>query len=381
MKYNPGLPSIFDMEQRAKKRMPGFAWDYLSGGISEEKSLSRNRSDLSQVLLCPRYLTDVGQVDTSCELFNHRYDLGVGISPVGLSNMMWPHAESHLARAAKQANIPYTLSTMGTTPLETIAKLAPDVAWYQLYVPRDRSVMQDLIERVKNAGFKVLVITVDIPVGAKRDKELKNGLILPFTFTPKIIAQTLTRPAWLVKTLQQGIPRFINLAPYGDLKNVKHLGEFLTQFFMPGVTLERIKQIRELWQGPLVIKGLQHSDDIQRCYDAGIDGVIVSNHGGRQLDAAPSSIHALQQLDPEIQQKLTIMIDSGIRTGLDVVRSKVAGAQMAFSGRSFLYAMAAAGDDGGRQVIEILRDEMTRTLQQIGCTEFAQLDRRWLTEH
>ena len=378
MKYNPRLPSVADMELRARKRMPRFAWEYLTSGIGDEHGLYRNRSSLDEVLLWPRYLTNVGEVDTSCELFGQRYELGIGISPIGLANMMWPNAERQLAKAAQQANVPYTLSTMGTTPLEDIAKLAPDTGWFQLYVPRDGGVMQDLIKRVKEAGYKVLVITVDIPVGAKRDKELKNGLILPFKFTPSIVGQTLLKPVWLMKTLGQGIPRFINLAPYGDLKDVKHLGEFLTRFFMPGVTLERIKEIRDLWHGPLVIKGLQRSEDIRQCHDAGINGVILSNHGGRQLDAAPSSVQALQQLDQSLKERMTIILDSGVRSGLDIVRAKALGASAAFSGRSYLYAMAAVGDDGGRQVIEIFRDEVTRTLQQIGCSRFEQLDQAWL---
>ncbi len=297
MKYNLRMPAVADMERHAKKRIPRFAWEYLSSGISAELGLQRNRTHLEDVQLWPRYLTDVGTIDTSCDLFGHKYDLGLGISPVGLSNMMWPTAERELAKAAQAANIPYTLSTMGTTRLEEIATLAPDVAWYQLYVPRDREVMKDIINRVKQAKYKALVITVDIPVGAKRDKELKNGLILPFKYTPRIVGQTLRCPTWLMKTLSQGIPRFINLEPYGDLKNIKHLSEFLTQFFMSGVTLERIKEIRALWDGPLLVKGLMCQKDIQQCHEIGIDGVVVSNHGGRQLDGAPSSVQSMQQLD------------------------------------------------------------------------------------
>lgn len=378
MQYNPRLPSVAYMQKRAKKRMPRFAWEYLTSGIGEEKCIARNRAALENVLLSPRYLTDVSEVDTSCELFGHRYDLGIGISPVGLSNMMWPNAESILARAAQQANIPYTLSTMGTTKLEDIAKLAPDVAWFQLYVPRQRDVMQDIINRVKQAQYKVLVVTVDIPIGAKRDKELRNGLILPFKFTPQIIAQAMSCPAWSMQTLKQGIPSFVNLAPYGSLDNIKHLGEFLTQFFMPGVTLERIKEIREFWSGPLVVKGVLRNEDIKQCHEAGVDGVVISNHGARQLDAAPSSVQAFKNLDATLKENMTILLDSGIRYGLDVVRAKALGAQAAFTGRSFLFAAAAAGKDGGRQLIEIFRDEITRTLQQNGCVRFEGMGKEWL---
>lgn len=380
MKYNPALPSVADMAAKARKRIPGFAMDYLESGIGGEYCLRRNRSDLDDVLLWPRYLRDVNEVDTRCELFGHAYDLGIGVSPVGLGNMMWPNADVHLARAAQQTNIPYILSTMSTTPLERIAELAPDVAWFQLYVPRDRQVMQDLIKRVSHNGYNALVVTVDLPIGAKRDRELKNGLILPFKMTPRLLRQVMVRPVWAMRTLRYGIPRFVNLSPYGELDNIKHLAEFLTRFFTPGVTMERLQEIRELWQGPLIVKGVQRIDEIKECHRLGVDGVIISNHAGRQLDAAPSSISALGLVPEYLQDKITIILDSGIRNGLDVVRSKALGAQAAFSGRSFIYAMAAAGDDGGRQVIEIFRDEITRTLQQLGCTEYQAMDRSWLEQ-
>lgn len=378
MKYNPRLPSVTDMEARARQRIPRFAWDYLSSGIGHEHGLNRNRSDLDDVLLWPRYLTDVGEVNLGCNLFGQHYDLGIGIAPVGLANMMWPEAETHLARAAQKANIPYILSTMGTTPLEEIARHAPDVGWFQLYVPRDRDVMKDLVKRVQQSGFKVLVVTVDIPVGAKRDKELKNGLILPFRFSPSIVTQALLKPTWLLNTLRQGVPRFINLAPYGDLHDVKHLGEFLTRFFVPGVTMERIREIRQLWSGPLVIKGLLRSEDIEQCRAAGVDGVVVSNHGGRQLDAAPSSVAALGKLHASVTDQFPILFDSGVHSGLDIVRARALGASFTLSGRSFLYAVAAAGKEGAGQVIEIFRDEITRSLQQLGCTRFEAMNSQWL---
>lgn len=378
MKYNPALPSVMDMAAKARKRIPGFAMDYLESGIGGEYCLRRNLSDLDDVLLWPRYLQNVEVIDTHCRLFDRDYDLGIGVSPVGLGNMMWPDAESSIARAAQAANIPCIYSTMGTTDLESVAELAPDVAWFQLYVPRDRDIMRDLIHRVKRSGFHVLVVTVDIPVGAKRDRELKNGLILPFRLTPRLVSQAMRCPVWALSTLRHGVPRFRNLTPYRDTGDIKHLGEFLTHFFCPGVTVDRLCEIRSLWDGPLVIKGLQRSADVQTACDIGFDGVIISNHAGRQLDAAPSSIQALQQLTDQVRDRLTVMVDSGIRSGLDVVRARALGASAAFSGRSFIYSVAAAGSDGPRQVIEIFRDEITRTLQQLGCTEFCAMDESWL---
>jgi (S)-mandelate dehydrogenase len=366
------------MAVQARRRVPRFALDYLEGGIGEELGLQRNREDLDDIILCPRYLRDVTNVDTSCELFGRKYDLGIGISPVGLGNMMWPRAEQILSTTAQRMNIPYILSTMSTTPLEDIVRLAPDVSWFQLYVPKDVAIMQDLLQRVNRAGFKVLVITVDIPVGAKRDRELKNGLILPFRLTPGLLLQVARRPRWAIETLRHGTPRFVNLDSYVDTSDINHLSEFLTSFFMCGVTLERIKMIRSLWQGSLVIKGLLHAEDIEAVVKLGVDGVIVSNHAGRQLDAAPSSARALQVVPDHLKRETTILMDSGIRTGLDIVRARALGAKACFSGRSFMYGVAGAGDDGVRQAIEIFRDEITRTLQQLGCVQFSAMDHTWI---
>lgn len=378
MKYNPCLPAIADLAQRARRRVPRFALDYLEGGIGAEEGLRRNRQDLDDVILWPRLMRDMTTVSTACTLFGRRYDLGIGMAPVGLASLMWPGAERCLAMAAQNANIPYVFSTMGTVPLEDIGALAPDVAWYQLYVPQDRGVMRDLIERAQRAGFRALVVTVDIPVGAKRDRELRNGLNLPFRLTPRLVLQILARPAWAWATLRQGVPRFVNLDPYVKAGSLTHLSEFLTLFFMRGVTPERIAEIRSLWRGPLVIKGLLHGTDIATAVRLGADGVIISNHGGRQLDAAPSTVQALRVLPDPLREQTAVLFDGGIRSGVDVLRARALGAQMCFSGRSFLYGVAAVGADGARQAIEIFRDEITRSLQQIGCADFQSLNRDWL---
>ena len=380
MKYNPGFPSIADLAQRAWKRIPRFALDYLEGGIGDEILLHRNRQDLDAVILWPRYMQDVTRVNTQCELFGKRYDLGFGVSPVGLGGLMWPNLEMYLASAAQNANIPYILSTMSTMSMEQVAGQAPDVAWFQLYVPKDIETMKDLVARADHAGFQALVVTVDVPVGAKRDRELKNGLNLPFRLTPKLLMQIAMRPEWALRTLLNGAPGFVNLEPYGGSGKIEHLGEFLTSFFMCGVVPERIKMIRQLWQGPLIIKGLQRKADMDTAMQLGADGIIVSNHAGRQLDAAPSSIQALRSLPETLKANTTVMLDSGIRSGLDVIRAKALGAKCSFSGRSFLYGISGGGVDGGRQVIEIFRDEITRTLQQIGCRDFMSLDAGWLRE-
>ena len=376
--YDPGYPSVIDLKQKAKKQIPSFAFDYVNGGIDEELGKQRNRKAFHDIELIPRYLTDVSHVDISTEIFGKRYAMPFGVPPIGLGNMMWPGAEAALAQACQKSNIPYILSTFSTTELEEIAQIAPDVCWFQLYMPSDVEVMKDIIRRVKSAGFNALVITLDIPVGAKRNREIKNGLKLPFRLTPNIIWQSIIHPVWAIQTLRHGQPDFVNVLRYRKDTVNDGLAQFITSFTQHGVTPERLKMVRELWDGPLILKGIQYKKDAKLAIRHGIDGIIVSNHGGRQLDAAPSSVDSLRQLPKSAHEKLTITLDSGIRTGLDVVRAKALGAQMCFSGRSFFYGMGALGTGGANQVIEIFRDEITRTLQQLGCLSFSKMDSSWI---
>ncbi|NKB77704.1 MAG: alpha-hydroxy-acid oxidizing protein [Gammaproteobacteria bacterium] len=378
MKYDTRYPSVADLKLRARKRIPNFAYDYVDGAIDEEIGKKRNRDAFHEIVMTPRYLIDVTSVSTESELFGRKYSLPIGVPPIGLGNMMWPGAEMALATAAQKSNIPYILSTFSTTLLEEIADTAKDVCWFQLYVPKKQSVMKEIIDRAKKSGFNALVVTLDIPVGAKRNRELKNGLKLPFSFTPNIIWQSMIHPRWAMGTLMHGAPDFVNVLPYKEGPN-QGLAEFISDFAMAGVTLERLKEIRKLWDGPLILKGTQYEKNALDAINLGVDGFIVSNHGGRQLDAAPSSVQTLREMSEQVRKTATIMLDSGIRTGMDVVRAKALGADFSFSGRSFYYGMGAMGKEGANQVIEIFRDEITRTLQQVGCHAFEQMDSSWLS--
>ncbi len=382
MQYDPRWPALPDLKHRARRRMPGFAFDYVDGGIDEEHGKRRNREAWHGITLVPRYLRDVSRVDLSARIFGRDYALPFGVAPIGLGNMIWPGAEAALARAAQRADIPYILSTFSTTDLDKIAALAPDVGWFQLYVPQKVAVMKDLLRRVRHAGYRVLVVTLDIPVGAKRNRELKNGLKLPFKPSPRMLWQGMTHPRWALRTIAHGIlghgmPNFVNVARYRS-KSDAGLSQFITDFNMHGVTLARLKMIRALWEQPLVLKGVQHAADIRAAAELGADGVILSNHGGRQLDAAPPTAHTLAALPEATRKRLTIMVDGGLRSGVDIVRAGAMGAQMAFCGRAFMWGVGAMGAAGGNQVVEIFRDETTRALQQVGCESFAQMDGSWL---
>lgn len=369
--YNTKYPSLAWLKRAAKKRLPKFAFDYVEGGIDDEFGKRRNRQGWNDTLITPRYFRDVKTTDLTTTLFGSQYQMPIGIAPVGLGNMIWPGAEMILANTAAAKKIPYVLSTFSTTTMEAIAAAAGDYAWFQLYVPQQESHLKDFIKRIKSAGFKVLVVTVDIPVGAKRNRELRNGLQLPFNLTAKLVWQAAKCPRWTAKTLIAGAPNFVNVAAYRSRVG-QGLGNFISEFNSPGVTTEKFKLIRKLWDKPLVIKGLQATDDVQTAIDIGADGVVISNHGGRQLDAAPSTAASLAAVADK-QDKIELLVDCGIRNGLDVVRAGTLGAKMAFCGRGFYWGVGALGDGGGHQVVEIMRTEITRTLQQIGTPVFKNL--------
>jgi len=375
--YNTKFPSVTELKALAQKRIPKFAFNYLDGGIDDEKCKEHNRQSLNEIKLTPRYLQDINTVNTKVTLFEHDYNLPIGIAPVGLGNMMWPGAEIALAKAAQNANIPYVLSTFSTTLLEDIAKVAPDVCWYQLYLPKDDKTLKDIIKRVRQANYNALIITIDIPASAKRNREIKDGLQIPLKFSSNISWEFFSHPKWSMQTFKQGMPKLVNVTSYKKNTEIS-FHDFISDFMVTGVTKEHIIKIRKLWDGPLILKGIQDPNDILEVVKLGVDGLIISNHGGRQLDAAPSSIESLKKIPDGIKNKLTIMLDSGVRTGLDVIRAKSLGAEIVFSGRSFYWGVAALGKQGASQVIEIYRDEITRTLKQIGCHDFNKLDYTWL---
>jgi len=378
--YNKKYPSIFDLESRACRRIPRFAFDYLRGGIGSEVGLQQNRLALDAVKLVPRYLRDISSCDISTSLFGEHYAMPVGIAPVGLAGMIWPGVESMLARNAQQAQIPFVLSMAGTTALETIAEQTEGKAWFQLYPTADWEISEDLIKRAGACGYRVLVVTVDVPIGAKRERELRNGLTLPLKLTPRNLFYSARRPSWVIAMLRHGLPRFESLSRYAptNMTSLGGMAAFVSESTVKGVTKEHLHRIRELWGGKLVIKGVLHAEDAISACELGADGIVVSNHGGRQMDAAPASIEVLATIVEAVGERCPVMLDSGIRSGIDVLRAMATGAAFVFSGRSFYYGAAALGKHGGRQAIEIFRDEITRGLAQLGCSEMSQLDKNWL---
>lgn len=367
-KLDHTCPSIADLEIAAKRRLPAFAFDYLQGGIGRETALIRNRSALDDICLTPRHIVDGFEPDLTTTLLGTSYAAPFGIAPLGLSGIIWPDGARLLARTSHKSNIPFVLSTVATTSLEDIAQTAPDTAWFQLYVPNDRDINRSLVERAKNAGYDVLVVTVDVPALGRRDRDIRNGLAVPPKITLANIIQAATSPAWTLQTLRHGMPKFHNLTPYVPPNtDLRSSASYVSALARGHVTPERLQEVRDLWPGKLLVKGVLNPQDIKTALSMGIDGIIVSNHGGRQIDAAPATAAIISEMRKTVGAGFPLLADSGIRSGLDIARMIASGADFVLLGRAFAYGVAAKGQIGADHAHHILTQELKNVLSQLGC--------------
>ncbi len=372
--YNQNYPSIDDLIKKAKTKIPKFAFEYLDGGCNEDVNLHKNTNEIRAVELKPYYLRKHTEASLKTELFGHKYDAPFGISPVGLQGLIWPNAPEILARAAFKHNIPFTLSTVSTSNIERIGDLTEGSAWFQLYHPAENEIRDKIIKRVADAGYPVLVILSDVPTFGYRPRDIRNGLAMPPRMTLKNMIQILGRPEWALKTLIHGQPSFATMQPYMPKGlNMKQLGQFMNRTFSGRLNEEKIAAIRDQWKGKLVIKGIASEEDTETAIRLGLDGIIVSNHGGRQLDAGQSAIKSLNPIIEKYKGQIKIMMDSGIRTGPDIARTIASGAEFAFMGRSFMYAVAALGEQGGDHIIGSLKVQLKQVMDQVCCAKVEDL--------
>lgn len=378
-KYNSRYPSVADLKKKAKSRIPKFAFDYLEGGCNEELNLFRNENDFDNILLKPQYLRVGENIDMSVEIFGRKYSAPFGVSPIGLQGLMWPNAPEILAKAAAKHDIPYTLSTVSTSSIERIADISEGKAWFQLYHPTDNKLRDDILSRLKAVECPVLVVLVDVPSFGLRYREIKSGLSMPPKMNIANVFQAMKCPTWGIQTLKHGIPSFATLKPYMEKGlDLSQLGQFMNRTFTGKVNMEKVKAIRDIWKGPLVLKGIATEEDMEAAIQLGVDGVIISNHGGRQLDAAESSIISLQKLasNPCYKNKLKIMMDGGIRSGVDLARAYAVGSEFNFMGRPFMYGVGALGDDGGEHTIDMFKAQLYQIMQQLTVDNIQQLQDR-----
>ncbi|WP_343322242.1 alpha-hydroxy acid oxidase [Sphingobacterium multivorum] len=377
--YNTRYPSVEDLKIKAKKRIPKFAFDYLTGGANEELNLARNENDFDNILLKPQYLLASEEIDLSVELFGRRYSAPFGVSPIGLQGLMWPNAPEILAKAAAKNDVPYILSTVSTSSIERIAEVSGGKAWFQLYHPTENRLRDDIIQRLQAVECPVLVVLVDVPAFGLRYREIKSGLSMPPKMSIANILQTFACPTWGIETLRHGIPSFATLKPYMEKGlDLAQLGQFMNRTFTGKVDVEKIKAIRDLWKGPLVLKGIATDEDMQASIALGVDGVIVSNHGGRQLDASESSINSLIHLasNPEYKNKIKIMLDGGIRSGVDLARAHAVGSDFNFMGRPFMYGVGALGNEGGEHTINMFKTHLYQVMKQLSLSKIEDLPQR-----
>lgn len=377
--YLSAYPSFADLKAKARRNIPRFAFEYLEGGCNEDVNLHKNTSDLRKIELEPRYLGTHIPANLQTELFGHTYDAPFGIAPVGLQGLIWPNAPEILAKAAFKQNVPFILSTVSTSSIERIAELTEGRAWFQLYHPASEAVRFDLVKRADEAGCPVLVILSDVPVFGFRPRDIRNGLAMPPSMSLRNILQIMGKPEWALRTLIHGQPSFKTLKPYTPKGlNMKQLGAFMNDTFSGRLNAERIAVIRDQWKGKLVVKGISSVEDATHAIKLGVDGIIVSNHGGRQLDAGESSINSLKAIADVCKGQTKIMMDSGIESGVDVARALAVGAEFAFMGRAFMYGVAALGDKGGDHTIGLLKTQLWQVLEQVCCAKPSELGKHLL---
>jgi len=362
--------TIYDLRDIAKRRTPKAPFDYTDGGADSESSLIRARSTFERVEFQPRILRDVSVVDTSVKMLGQTMSMPIGIAPTGFTRMMQTEGEYAGATAARDAGIPYTLSTMGTRSIEDVARIAPDGRnWFQLYMWKDRDRSMALVERAKAAGFDTLVLTVDVPVAGARLRDVRNGMTIPPSLTSKTILNALPRPAWWLNFLTTDSLKFASLDSWKGT-----VAELLDSMFDPTVTFDDLKWIRKQWNGNLLVKGIQNIDDAVLAQKAGADAISLSNHGGRQLDRAPVPYLLIPEARKALGKRFEIHADTGIMHGADVVACIAAGANFTWIGRAYLYGLMAGGKEGVDRSLEILRTQMVRTMKLLGVCSLDELN-------
>jgi L-lactate dehydrogenase (cytochrome) len=367
---NHKYPSVADLRERSKSKIPKFAFEYLDGGCNDDVNLKKNTQRIRDIELKPKYLVDYDKPSLKAELFGHIYDAPFGISPIGLQGLMWPKSPEILAKAAFDHNVPFVLSTVTTASIERIAEITEGKAWFQLYHPAEESVTKDILKRAEVAECPVLVILADVPSFGYRPRDIRNGLSMPPKMTLTNIVNAIKRPHWLFQTIINGQPSFETLKPYMPKKlNLSQLAKFMDATFSGRLNEEKIKKIRDLWKGKLVLKGAESIQDVEMACQLGLDGVIVSNHGGRQVDVGQATIDSIKTIAPLYKDKITLMMDSGIRGGADVARVMSTGVDFSFMGRTFMYGVSALGKKGGYHTISMLKTQLTQIMEQLSCSK------------
>lgn len=365
--FNSNYPDINSLRIKAKQRMPKFAFEYLDGGCFSEVNLQKNTEDIRKIQLQPYYLRDYNGANLKTELFGETYDAPFGMAPIGLQGLMWANSSEILAKASIDHNIPFILSTVATASIEKISEITKGKFWFQLYHPIDNTLRNKLLNRAWEAGCRTLVILADTPTFAYRPKEIKNGLSIPPKMSLNNVLQMFTHPSWSFAQLIAGAPEFKTMKPYIPKGlNMKHLALFMNKTFSGRLNKDKVQSLRDAWKGNLVVKGIVNPEDAELVVKLGLDGLIVSNHGGRQLDNGQSTIKSIKSLS-EFKGKIKIMLDSGLRSGTDIANALALGADFTFLGRAPMYGVGALGKKGGHHTFIMLKRQLQQVMEQVAC--------------
>ncbi|WPG41411.1 alpha-hydroxy acid oxidase [Variovorax sp. EBFNA2] len=369
------LAAVQDYRVLARKRLTRIASDYLEGGAEDLRTLTRNRVAYDALLFKPRVLTEVSTVDAGVDVLEQHLAMPAVVGPTGLNGLYYPRAEEALAVAAHRAGLPFVLSTASTSLLEDVRRASDGELWLQLYVQRDRSIAQRMMQRARDAGYTTLMLTVDTPVHGVRDHDIRNGFKMPLRITPRLMADVMTHPRWCMRMLRQGgSPQLVNLArSTGMTVNLAAQAAAMSRQMDMSLSWQDIDWLRAHWPGRLLVKGILSVDDALQARAVGVDGIVLSNHGGRQLESAPSPLELLPAVTEAVGSALTVMMDGGIRRGSDIVKARALGAQAVLLGRAPLYGLAARGPRGVTEVLQILRNECETTLRLLGYPRAAEL--------
>ena len=369
--------TIDDLRRLARRRLPRAVFDFVEGGAGDERTVARNRAAFERLLFRPRALVDVSKREQATVVLGERVSTPVLVSPTGMAGLCWPKGEVAAARAAQDAGTIYTLSTHSSCSIEEVAAGAPGALWFQLYVWQNRDLTRSFVDRARAAGYRALVLTIDVPIISRRERDLRNGFTIPPRITVRNALDTLRRVGWMRRVLFGPRLTLANLvgAPGAPRADIVTLGGVAHRQVDPSVAWADLAWFRSLWQGPLVLKGILTAADARRAADHGVDGLIVSNHGGRQLDGTPASVEALPEIADAVGDRVEVLLDGGVRRGADVVRALALGARAVMVGRPYLYGLAVGGTAGVRRALDILAGEVDHTLALVGVPRVGDLDR------
>ena len=376
--------SIADLRRMAQRRLPRALFDFYDGGAEDETTLRANRDAFQRCRLRPRVLVDVAAVDASTWVVGAPSALPLAIAPTGAPGFGWPGADVAIAQAAAAMGIPYSLSSSATTSIERIAREAPGRLWFQAYVLRDRAYFEQMIRRAEGSGYEALMITVDLPVGGKRERDFRNHFAIPFRFTPKNVFDFALHPRWAARIARFGMPQMETLsglaqsAASSSKPSASAIASSVGRNYDASFDWARLHEVRALWPRKLIVKGIAHPDDATRLVALGADAIVVSNHGGRQLDGGAATLDLLPAVVAAVHGRVPVLVDGGVRRGSDVIKALALGAQAVLVGRATLYGAVAAGAPGAQRALAILRDEIERTMRLCGVRRVADIDRELL---